>query len=122
MTTESKAKILSILQNLKVVGEETDFLDRVGQGICYYVKEKLGGNSRIASADVKYWEQSREEAFIAWGEFSGDITFPVGTAQDIGLGPFDQWVRPKDYPRWSGGAYAEARWRLLDYLIEWYSK
>lgn len=73
-----------------------------------------------------FWLKTREDAFQAWSSFSGDLRFPI---------PDPGGERTPEQAFWDAlfggdvsrdrmwtGEYGEARRKLLDHLIDWYSK
>ena len=82
----------------------------LGEGLCSTVLavcRKVHGMS--LSLDDRY--------FASWPEFSGDFYFPVPHIRKSPLVAFSTCKH------WSKRyAYGQARWRLLDHLIECYEK
>lgn len=66
------------------------------------------------------WYDTAMEAMTLWPEYSGDINYPVKSPNRWSslLAAFHAY---HEFNRWEGD-YGAARFRLLDYLIEYYSK
>lgn len=96
-------------------------------GICGYIENTLfeefadGDDAfEVLEQYEQFWEDTKRVLFPEWGEYSGDIVFPVSTFSE-GYSPHEQYVNAcDDYTIWDG-EYGEARLRLLDYLIEEYT-
>lgn len=117
--------VLLALKGIKRVLEAqgADALPSPTSGICQNVEcaildsqvgnleRKSGGlASRIKVFDVLY------PLFSSWGEFSGDIYYPIS------CGDYDSWPEDDSGLRreylWERGEYAAARRRLLDHCIQ----
>ena len=72
-------------------------------GICKNLQIRLGTPTRPPGL---------YPLFEQWPEFSGDIEYPVPSGD-----PWGTYLRCED--KWDRGTkYGQARWRLLDFLIE----
>ena len=92
-------------------------------GICKQVTDRtLCSVGYIHLRD--YWDCTRHSAFEDWDEFSGDLVYPVPAykqGQTAGAA-YDSRLY-SELPFWSRRTkHDQARWRLLDHLIQWYSE
>lgn len=100
----------AVLQSLIELKEDGPTVGEVG--ICSNVAEKLIEQD-ITGYLADYWETSRNAAFENWDDplASGCTLYPIE-------GPYN-FASTKQM--WVVGEYADARWRLVDHLIEHYT-
>ncbi len=113
MTREQKVQVLKVLRKLqedqwKIV--LNPFYKYNGQGICYLLLKECKLPYSVASV-CRYLRPY----FRTWGEFSGDVSYPVSTCR--GERPAVQYATTsRHYSALTD--YGRARWRLIGHIAD----
>lgn len=118
---QAVVKALNQLKTNRVVPQMIQHLEDRGHDINTIIPKYMITCTDIPEKATEYWEATWRRAIGDWPEGTGCWSWPVvipNAGSDSGR---HQWF-DNEGNRWTSGPYAEARWRLVDHLITWYSE
>lgn len=99
----------TMLEKLILIREDVSYIDNMEMGICRVIVDCSDYDRNM----VKYM-------FYSWPEYSGDDVYPVPADDCSAENAFDNAGEDSMWDRES--SYGQARWRLVDHMIEKLSK